>query len=44
MSDNLADPLLVLLRRHEEGNVAYDAAAAGDIATGSSDMPTGKVK
>lgn len=27
MSDNLVDPLLVLLRRHEAANVAFDAAA-----------------
>ena len=27
MSDNLVDPLLVLLRRHEEANTAFDAAA-----------------
>jgi hypothetical protein len=25
MSDNLVDPLLVLLRRHEAANAAYDA-------------------
>jgi hypothetical protein len=27
MSDNLVDPLLVLLRRHEAANIAFDAAA-----------------
>ena len=27
MSDNLVDPLLVLLRRHEAANAAFDAAA-----------------
>jgi hypothetical protein len=32
MSDDLLDPLLVLLRRHEEANVAYDAAVAGDAS------------
>jgi len=26
MSDNLGDPLLVLLRRHEQANAAYDTA------------------
>ena len=30
MADNLVDPLLVLLRRHEEANAAYDAAADSD--------------
>jgi hypothetical protein len=30
MSDNLVDPLLVLLRRHEAANAAYDAAADND--------------
>ena len=27
MADNLVDPLLVLLRRHEAANTAYDVAA-----------------
>jgi hypothetical protein len=27
MSDNLVDPLLVLLRRHEAANIVFDAAA-----------------
>jgi hypothetical protein len=27
MSDNLVDPLMVLLRRHEEANAAFDTAA-----------------
>ena len=30
MADNLVDPLLVLLRRHEEANAAFDAAADRD--------------
>ena len=30
MSDNLVDPLLILLRRHEAANAAYDAAADRD--------------
>ena len=30
MSDNLVDPLLVLLRRHEEANIAFDAAVGRD--------------
>jgi hypothetical protein len=30
MPDNLVDPLLVLLRRHEEANVAFDEAVASD--------------
>ena len=30
MADNVVDPLLVLLRRHEEANAAYDAAADSD--------------
>jgi hypothetical protein len=30
MPDNLVDPLLVLLRRHEAANAAYDAAADRD--------------
>ena len=30
MSDNLVDPLLVLLRRHEEANCAFDAAVDRD--------------
>jgi hypothetical protein len=32
MSDNLVDPLLVLLRRHEAANTAYDAAADNDAS------------
>jgi hypothetical protein len=28
MSDNLIDPLLVLLRRHEAANAAYDALSS----------------
>jgi hypothetical protein len=32
MSDNLVDPLLVLLRRHETANAAYDAAADNDAS------------
>jgi hypothetical protein len=32
MSDNLADPLLVLLRRHEEANSAFDSAADRDAS------------
>jgi hypothetical protein len=32
MSDNLVDPLLVLLRRHEAANAAYDAAADNDAS------------
>jgi hypothetical protein len=32
MSDNLVDPLLVLLRRHEAANAAYDAAADRDAS------------
>jgi hypothetical protein len=30
MSDNLIDPLLVLLRRHEEANAAFDRATERD--------------
>jgi hypothetical protein len=32
MSDNVVDPLLVLLRRHEAANVAFDAAADKDAS------------
>jgi hypothetical protein len=32
MSGNLVDPLLVLLRRHEAANSAYDAAADRDAS------------
>ena len=32
MADNLVDPLLVLLRRHEEANAAFDVAADGDAS------------
>jgi hypothetical protein len=32
MSDNLVDPLLVLLRRHEAANTAYDVAADSDAS------------
>jgi hypothetical protein len=32
MSGNLVDPLLVLLRRHEAANAAYDAAADSDTS------------
>ena len=32
MADNLVDPLLVLLRRHEAANAAYDAAATRDTS------------
>src|ERR1700722_10760429 len=32
MSDNLVDPLLVLLRRHEAASAAYDAAADSDAS------------
>jgi hypothetical protein len=32
VSDNLVDPLLVLLRRHEAANSAYDAAADSDAS------------
>ena len=32
MPDNLVDPLLVLLRRHEKANAAYDAAADRDAS------------
>jgi hypothetical protein len=32
MSDNLVDPLLVLLRRHEEANSAFDSAADRDAS------------
>lgn len=37
MSDNLVDPLLVLLRRLEAANVAYDEAAARDASDAESD-------
>jgi hypothetical protein len=30
MADNLVDPLLVLLRRHEEASAAFDAAVDRD--------------
>jgi hypothetical protein len=33
MSDNLVDPLLVLLRRHEAANSAFDAAADSSNAS-----------
>jgi hypothetical protein len=37
MADNLVDPLLVLLRRHEAANAAYDAAAARDASEAERD-------
>ena len=37
MSDNLVDPLLVLLRRHEAANSAYDAAADSDASEAETD-------
>jgi hypothetical protein len=36
MSDNLVDPLLVLLQRHEAANNAYDAAAARNASEAES--------
>jgi hypothetical protein len=32
MSDNLVDPLLVLLRRHEDANTAFDRAVDRDAS------------
>ena len=37
MSDNLVDPLLVLLRRHEAANSAYDAAADNGASEAETD-------
>jgi hypothetical protein len=37
MSDNLVDPLLVLLRRHEEANSAFDAAVDRDALEAEKD-------
>jgi hypothetical protein len=37
MPDNLVDPLLVLLRRHEEANTAFDAAVGRDASEGDRD-------
>jgi hypothetical protein len=37
MSDNLLDPLLVLLRRHEEANTAFDRAVDRDASEAERD-------
>jgi hypothetical protein len=37
MSDNLVDPLLVLLRRHEAANAVYDAAADNNASEAERD-------
>jgi hypothetical protein len=37
VSDNLVDPLLVLLRRHEAANSAFDAAAERNAAEAERD-------
>jgi hypothetical protein len=37
MADNLVDPLLVLLRRHEAANAAFDAAVARDASEAERD-------
>jgi hypothetical protein len=37
MSDNLVDPLLVLLRRHEAANIAFDKAANSDASEAERD-------
>jgi hypothetical protein len=37
MSDNLVDPLLALLRRHEEANAAFDTAAVRDASEAEKD-------
>jgi hypothetical protein len=37
MSDNLVDPLLVLLRRHEAANTAFDTAAEGSMSDDEKD-------
>jgi hypothetical protein len=37
MSDNLVDPLLVLLQRHEQANAAFDAAAASNASEAERD-------
>jgi hypothetical protein len=37
MSDNLVDPLLVLLRRHEEANTAFDRAVDRDASEAERD-------
>jgi hypothetical protein len=37
MADNLVDPLLVLLRRHEAANAAYDVAADNNASEAERD-------